>query len=132
MDGIQVKYAEYSYGDYQCLEWKVVQRYLHTEQPQIRITLEMNPSTCSPEGGSSFVAKNSWLLGLTIICAFASMLAELQYIIEVSKIITKLRESFDKKDKGGDPMMGESKAKHIENLRRLKEQNSKIGNNPQI
>lgn len=111
MDNITIDYPEYSYGDYQCLTWKIVQRYLHTEQPQIRILLEISPNSCSESSGQNFVATNSWLLGLTIVCAFGSMLAELQYIFEVSKIINKLRESFDKNDKdGGETSMGETKA----------------------
>lgn len=61
------------------------------------------------------------------------MMIELQYIIETSKIINRLKESFEQKEKfKNEQWTGDTKTNHIENLKKAKEDNSRTGRNPQI
>jgi hypothetical protein len=54
---------------------------------------------CTESIGISY---NAWILILTTLCAFASLVIELQLIIETVKIINKLKDSFSKKKEEND------------------------------
>lgn len=139
MDRIQIHYPQFTHGEYNCLEWNVTQRFMHTEQPQIRIGLEMNPKACTSAHGQldqsrvDFVAKNSWLLCLTIVLALISMVIEIQYIIETTKVINRLKEQFERVDsKDNEYKVEDKREAHIEHLKRLKEANQQDTSNPRL
>ena len=93
LSNITINYPSFTRGDYQCLQWTVIIRFFHTEQPQIRIQLDMLPEACAKNDEISF----SWLNVFTIFFATISFLLELFYVLETLKILRKLKHVFDKK-----------------------------------
>lgn len=90
----------------------------------------MLPSACDNKRESISDGHN-YLLILTIIAASISLIIELLYIIETSKIITKLKSQFD--HSGGNNTGEMSDADYKRKLENIKSQNEKNrGNQPQF
>ena len=71
---IKIQYPPYTNGDYSCLTWNLTQIYHHTEQPQVRVSLEMEPEACEQ---NDEISDYTWLLSLTIFFALCSFVLEL-------------------------------------------------------
>ena len=76
-----------------CLMWNVIQRFYHIESPQIRVDLEIYPTTCED---SLPLTDFWWLNAMTVIFAIISFLLDLQNILETLSIIRRLKQRFSK------------------------------------